>query len=120
MIPLAFSRIFSLNRGNNAAVQVVVQNQRTYLGKGSLHGLDLLDHVNAVGIFIYHSFDTLDMTGRTGQSLSHRFSCCIIHISPLLPTPLGGGAYKIISGVELLSSAPYLHCYSSAIVSPSK
>jgi hypothetical protein len=42
------------------------QHNGAYFVQGSLNRLNLLDHVNAIGIFLRHPFDTLDMTSGTG------------------------------------------------------
>lgn len=93
--PLSLARIVTLNGGRDATAQMIVQDDGADLVQGCLHGLDLLDHVDAVGIVFDHSLDAFDMPGGAGQSPANVFFSRLVHsfANPALysfPTPLGG------------------------------
>jgi hypothetical protein len=86
---------------------MAVKHDRADLIHRGLNGLNLLDHIDTIGILADHSLDALDMPGCACQSLAYRILRRFIQhdLNPLgtIDPPPGGRGKSIVTMSRFLS-----------------
>src|SRR5690606_16082932 len=81
---LALLGVVALNGGGHAGAEMVVEQQGADLAEGRLHGLNLLDDVDAISIIGHHALDAADVAGGAGESLDGVLFAGLVHSSCVL------------------------------------
>lgn len=77
---LPFGWLIALNRGDDTVMQVIFQQQLAAFFQRGLHGVDLLDHVNAVAIIFQHGNHAVKMSHRAFESVNHLLPLLGVHV----------------------------------------
>jgi len=103
--PGSFFGVIALDCGQQARIEVPIQQVDADFIQGSLHGLDLADNVYAVLVVFQHALDSTDMPLNNLETLDI-IAVVVLHHSSSTPPPMGGISklYKYYHHYQVMSN----------------